>query len=232
MHTTKTAIAALILLLFAWPAFAQTITVQPVSQTVQAGQTASFSVTETGYTQVKWCSYPPGVGTTWTCPGSTTFVSGTQTLTYTTPPTTLAMSGTQYKLTVLYPGGYTYSAAAKLTVVPGITASVSALYDDGTIPTVEVDINQVVTNPDGTTTATPVLVLTPDPTTGQASGTMVISQSLSYQTVLWVNNIAVANSINPGALILAMMPQISQVNFSVVLFKATGLVKSFSSGAS
>jgi hypothetical protein len=94
------------------------VSVQATSVSVIAGSPATFTVTETGFKQVSWQSFPPG-GTWGSIAGqSPVTVSGTQTVTYTTPATTLAMSGTQYRLYMAptATGSYTYSQPATLTV--------------------------------------------------------------------------------------------------------------------
>jgi Bacterial Ig domain/Immunoglobulin I-set domain len=99
---------------------APAITTQPANQTVSVGQTATFTVTESGYAQVAWQSF--SVGTTWSGITQAQYVTGTQTVTYTTPPATAAMNGTQYRLYVATSAGYAYSQAATLTVTQGAVA--------------------------------------------------------------------------------------------------------------
>jgi hypothetical protein len=126
------------------------------------------------------------------------------------------------------------AGSTMLTVQPLITVSVSVAYNDGTIPTVEVDLFQVVTNPDQTTTSTQILHLVPD-STGNASGQFLMNPALTYEGVLVLNGAPVGQPLSyPGALVLAAMPQISKVNFGVVMLKASAIpqVKSFTSGAS
>ena len=94
------------------------VPIQAVSQSVVVGSTATFTITETGFTQVSWQSFPPG-GTWGSIPGQSTInVSGTTMVSYITPPVTAAMNGTQYRLYMAptATGSYTYSQPATLTV--------------------------------------------------------------------------------------------------------------------
>ena len=90
------------------------ITQQPQSVTVIAGQTADFSVTASGIGLIyQWQSKPPG---------ATTFgnIAGATTNAYTTPVTTQANDGTQFRCVVTNSQGSVPSNAAVLTVVaPG-----------------------------------------------------------------------------------------------------------------
>jgi alpha-tubulin suppressor-like RCC1 family protein len=83
-----------------------TITSQPQSQTVSAGATATFSVVATGSgLSYQWWS---------AAPGSSTFaaISGATASSYTTPPVTQAVSGTQYECVVSNALGMATSNAA------------------------------------------------------------------------------------------------------------------------
>ena len=90
----------------AYAATAPKITAQPVSTTVTAGQTATFSVTATGsnlfYTWKK----------------NDVAIIGAKAASYTTPATTLADSGAAYTVAVKNTGGKVTSSAAILTVNP------------------------------------------------------------------------------------------------------------------
>jgi Immunoglobulin I-set domain/Immunoglobulin domain len=81
------------------------ITSQPVSQTVTAGQTATFSVTATGTGPLSYQWYDGGVA-----------VTGATSSTYTTPPTIAGNSGSVYTVTVTNSGGTVTSSPATLTV--------------------------------------------------------------------------------------------------------------------
>ena len=91
---------------------APTITAAPQSRTVTEGQTAQFTVTATpaGVTY-QWQVMPPGGSF-----ANVTNGTGGTTATYTTPATTVGMSGTQYRVIVTNGGLSTTSSAATLTV--------------------------------------------------------------------------------------------------------------------
>jgi len=107
-----------------------------------------------------------------------------------------------------------------------VTVSISALYDDGSVPPIQVGVYQL-----NGSNSTAILTLAPDPT-GAASGQVTVSSAQTYQVSLFLNGKDMNDMLYPGALALALMPKLSQANFLIVLFKTTGLVKSFSSGAS
>jgi hypothetical protein len=102
-------------------AVAPTITGQPASLTVTAGQTATFSVTVTGTDPL---SYQWWQGT---IP-----IAGATLASYTTPATTTATSGTQYKVVVSNSAGNATSNAATLTVnaAPPATGDVLTYHND------------------------------------------------------------------------------------------------------
>src|SRR5712664_2859192 len=77
-------VLAAFLLLLAGPLHAQTITQQPVSQTVQAGSPASFTVVVSG----------GPCRSLWLINGVGHYGAFASTITYTFPSTTLAQSGT------------------------------------------------------------------------------------------------------------------------------------------
>src|SRR5216110_460704 len=81
------------------------ITAQPANQTVTAGQSASFSVSATGAAPLSY---------QWQKNGSA--ISGATTATYSTPPTTSADNGAQFKVMVSNARGSATSNAATLTV--------------------------------------------------------------------------------------------------------------------
>jgi len=83
------------------------ITVQPASQTVTAGQTATFSVSATGTSPLSY---------QWEKNGSA--ISGATSASYTTPPTSAADSGSTFRVTVSNSAGSAASSSATLTVTP------------------------------------------------------------------------------------------------------------------
>jgi hypothetical protein len=94
---------------------APTITTQPASRTVTAGQTATFSVTASGTAPLSYQWRKNGVA-----------ISGATAASYTTPPTTSADSGAQFTVVVSNSAGSVTSTPATLTVnVPRFTLSVS-----------------------------------------------------------------------------------------------------------
>src|SRR5436309_1944907 len=82
-----------------------TITSQPVSRTVTAGQTASFSVTATGTAPLSYQWQRAGVP-----------ISGATLASYTTPSTTSGDNGAQFTVVVSNPAGSVTSSVATLTV--------------------------------------------------------------------------------------------------------------------
>jgi len=97
-------------------AVAPTIAAQPVSQTVTAGQTATFSVTASGTAPLRY---------TWTKNSAT--ITGATGASYTTPATVAADSGAKFAVVVSNSAGSITSAPATLTVnaaavAPTITA--------------------------------------------------------------------------------------------------------------
>ncbi len=88
------------------------ITAQPVNQTATAGQTATFSVTATGTTPLAYQWQKDG-----------TDISGATAASYTTPVTTTADSGEQFRVAVSNSAGSVTSMPATLTVSAGQVAS-------------------------------------------------------------------------------------------------------------
>lgn len=95
------------------------ITTQPASVTVSEGRSATFSLV------VTTTPNPGEYGVQWLKNG--TAIPGATATTYTTPPATLADSGTKYKAEVLTLLGLTNSAEATLTVVPDTNAPIPVM---------------------------------------------------------------------------------------------------------
>src|SRR2546423_875600 len=93
------------------PPVAPLITTQPASQTVTAGQTATFTVVATGTAPLSY---------QWRKSG--TAISGATAPTYTTPATTSADNGAQFTVVVSNTAGSVTSNAATLTVNASATA--------------------------------------------------------------------------------------------------------------
>jgi hypothetical protein len=89
------------------------ITTQPASLTVAAGQTATFSVTATGTAPLSYqWQESTDAGTTWSA-------VGTNSPSYTTAATTVADSGEEFQVVVTNSVGSVTSASATLTVTSG-----------------------------------------------------------------------------------------------------------------
>jgi len=91
------------------------ITTQPTSQTVTAGQTASFSVTATGTAPLSYQWQKNGVA-----------ISGATSTSYATPPTATTDNGEQFTVAVSNSAGSVTSTAATLTVSAAATYLLSA----------------------------------------------------------------------------------------------------------
>lgn len=87
------------------------ITMQPASQTVTAGQSATFSIVATG---------TPPLAYQWQKAGSN--ISGATSATYITPATTLADSGSTFDVVISNPAGSVTSNSATLTVTSSPSA--------------------------------------------------------------------------------------------------------------
>lgn len=99
------------------PPGAPAITGQPQSQTVPAGQAATFSVTATGTAPLAY---------QWTRNGAS--ISGATSASYTTPATAASDSGAQFRAVVSNPAGSVTSDPATLTVTTG-AATVTVTLD-------------------------------------------------------------------------------------------------------
>jgi hypothetical protein len=88
-----------------------TLMAQPASQTVVAGQTATFTVTASGTAPLtfQWQKGSAAI------PGATA-------ASYTTPPTSASDSGSQFRVVVTNPAGTAASNLATLTITPNATA--------------------------------------------------------------------------------------------------------------
>lgn len=124
------------------PPVPPSITSQPVSQTIVAGQTATFSVAATGTAPLNY---------QWTANGIS--ISGAALSTYTTPPTTTANSGELFAVRVSNSGGSANSNSALLTVnAPGqLTPSLSSLNFGNVLTGTTSNVLASVANSGGTT---------------------------------------------------------------------------------
>jgi len=130
------------------------ITSQPASQTVTAGQTATFSVTASGTAPLSY---------QWSKNG--TPISGANSSSYSTPPTTTSDNGAQFVVVVSNAAGSATSNPATLTVTPP------------TLTSLTLDPSSVVGGPLGSSTGT-VTLSGPAP-----SGGAVVSLSSSKPSV-------------------------------------------------
>jgi hypothetical protein len=90
---------------------APTITTQPVSQTVTAGQTATFAVVAAGTAPLSYQWQKNGVN-----------ITGATAASYTTPATTTSDNGSAFSVVVTNTAGTATSSAATLTVSPAPVA--------------------------------------------------------------------------------------------------------------
>ena len=91
---------------------APSITTQPANQTVNAGQTATFNVTAAGTAPLSYQWQENGAN-----------ITGATSAAYTTPVTTIADSGEQFRVAVSNSAGNIMSGTATLTVNPANTPS-------------------------------------------------------------------------------------------------------------
>ncbi len=102
---------------------APTIATQPANQSVTAGQTATFSITAAGTAPLSY---------QWRKNG--TDITGAISASYTTPVTTVADSGEQFRVNVSNAVGSKLSSTATLTVNPATSSSIDVItyhYDNG-----------------------------------------------------------------------------------------------------
>jgi immunoglobulin I-set domain protein len=119
-------------------AIVPTITTQPVSQTVMAGQTATFIVAATGTGPLSYQWYENGVA-----------ISGATSSTYTTSPTVTGDSGAVFTVTVSNSAGAATSVPATLTV-SSTTPIAASLVPSSTTPPYKGSVTLVPTFSNGT----------------------------------------------------------------------------------
>ena len=193
---------------------APSITTQPSSVTITAGQTATFSVTATGTAPLSY---------QWSKNG--TLISGATSSSYTTPAETTSASGAQFTVVVSNSVGSVTSSAATLTVNPApVAPSITTQPSSVTITTGQTATFSVTAtgtaplsyqwsqNGTAISGATSSSYTTPAETTS-ASGaqfTVVVSNSVGSAT----SNAATltVNAPPPGAL----TPSTTSLNFSNV----------------
>lgn len=99
---------------------APSITAQPASQTLTAGQTATFSVSAVGTAPLAYQWRRNGVN-----------ISGATSASYTTPALTTADNGATFSVSVSNSAGAVVSSNATLTVAPALTAPTITLQPQG-----------------------------------------------------------------------------------------------------
>lgn len=124
----------------------------------------------------------------------------------------------------------TLSASTMVTVEPGLVITFTPSNEDASVPAASLVVNQIVLNADGSSTATPALVL-PDPS-GATSGTLLYNSALLYDAVFYLNQIPVGNPlIFSPTLMTLVMPNIKSMSFAATLCVTScvaGAVKSMS----
>ena len=109
------------------------ITTQPVSQTVTAGQTATFFVAATGTVPLSYQWYQ-----------NATPIAGATSFSYTTPVTSTSGSGALFNVTVGNSAGSVTSGSATLTVNPAPTYALTANPSGLAFGSVTVGVNSTI----------------------------------------------------------------------------------------
>jgi hypothetical protein len=165
-------------------AVAPTITAQPVSQTVTAGQTATFSVVAGGTAPLSYQWQKNGVN-----------ISGATLASYTTPVTAMTDSASTFDVVVSNTAGSITSAKATLTVNPALVAGIQVSSNPLNLGSGVVGSNStqplIITN-----TGTATLTITQVNETGAAfkvSGfTLPINVGVGQQTTITVGFVPTA----------------------------------------
>ena len=118
------------------------ITQQPSNQTVNAGQTASFSVMAVGVAPL-----------TYQWQKGTTPISGETSASYTTLPTTTADNGSQYRVVVSNANGNATSNAATLTVSTATAATIDVLTQHNDVGRTGQNLNETTLTTSNVTSA-------------------------------------------------------------------------------
>lgn len=182
------------------------ITTQPASQTIAAGQSAMFSVTATGTAPLTY---------QWQQNGAP--ISGANSASYTTPAETTSASGAQFTVLVSNSAGSVLSAAATLTVnaVPGtLTPSATSLNFGSVNVGASSALNVTFTNSGGSSvTVSNVTVSGPGFTASGISSGLVIAPSQS--AVLSVVFAPAASGAAAGSVSVASNASNSPVSISL-----------------
>lgn len=190
------------------PPTAPAISTQPTDQSVQAGATATFSVTATGTAPLSY---------QWKKGGAA--IAGATSASYTTPATVVGDSGSSFTVTVTNAAGSVTSSAAVLTVTPVATA---LTYTDPTTGTYQLKKNATLS-----TAGHLVLDLVgPAATTGTG---VTAAFSADTAKVTWVNVAAgdPANTFvqNGDAFTLGAAPQILKGKVTGTVLQVTAAQK-------
>ncbi|HLP30197.1 MAG TPA: hypothetical protein VK150_02470 [Geothrix sp.] len=173
------------------PPTAPAISAQPTDQSVQAGATATFTVTATGTAPLSY---------QWKKGGAA--ITGATSASYTTPVTVVGDSGSSFTVTVTNSAGSVTSSAAVLTVTPVAT---TLAYTDPTTGTYQLKKNGTLSN----STHLVLDLVGPAATTGTG---VTATFSADTTKVTWVNVAAAdpANTFvqNGDAFTLGAAPQI------------------------
>ena len=182
------------------------ITTQPASQTVTAGQSATFSVAASGTAPLSY---------QWRKNG--TAISGATSASYTTPATTTADNGAQFTVVVSNSAGSVTSNAATLTVNAAVGAlsvtpsSLSFNYGSSVPPAQSISVNATGIAL-SYTAASSVPWLSVSPANGTTPGTVTVSVSPNgWPSGTYKGNVTIAAS---GAA-SSSSPQIVQVTMVV-----------------
>ena len=158
---------------------APSITTQPTSQTVTAGQTASFTVAATGTAPLSYQWQKSGAN-----------IAGATTASYTTPVTTTSDSGATFRVVVTNTAGTVTSAAATLTVspapAPAIQVNPTSISFVNAVVSVSSSQALIITNT-GTATLTITQVTASGSATFSVSGfSLPLSVNAGKQTTITV----------------------------------------------
>ena len=188
------------------PESVPTVLTQPADQSVVVGSAATFSVSAAGAAPLsyQWAGSPDGI--------TYTDIVGATSASYNTGPTTLAQSGTRYRVVVSNSLGSDTSSAARLTVTPVVVApAITMQPSDQTVTapaTATFNVTATGTTPsyqwqsssDGGVSFNPVLGA-PDAPSLAVTNTTVAQSGQRYRVV--VSNSA--GSVTSGSALLTVL---------------------------
>jgi hypothetical protein len=211
-----------VLLLLAPRLRAQLITQQPQPQTVSVGQTAQFTITLAVSESCTVMWQKNGVN----------IKGGLNLLSYMTPAVLITDNGARYgavvyNCTPAQPSAHSTTALLTVASTPPppplptlIVKLAFVTYDDNTIPPVRLIINQIIPQPNGTSSKIPALTIALDGS-GNAVGAFALDPALLYETDLEWNGIAMPFNFIDWPFVTIWAPSISEITFSATFFKAT-----------